>query len=129
MVETDPNSCQTAATDDDACQTFQSFRQFLEFMGRRHMLEVLFEIGKAPSQRFTVLQQAVGITPKTLTSRLHDLVELGLVERRAFNEIPPRVEYSLTQKGSAIGPVFQALLKWLQENAPGAQPSAFAGER
>ncbi|HEY9788112.1 MAG TPA: helix-turn-helix domain-containing protein [Candidatus Obscuribacterales bacterium] len=50
-----------------------------------------------------------GINPKTLTDRLRDLERWGIVKRTAFQEIPPRVEYSLTEKGRELKCVVEAL--------------------
>ena len=47
-----------------------------------------------------------------LTTTLRELERLGIVRREQFNEIPPRVEYSLTEKGRALLPVFFELAKW-----------------
>ena len=47
-----------------------------------------------------------------LTSTLRDLEEYGIVHREQFNEIPPHVEYSLTEKGKALLPAFLELAKW-----------------
>ena len=51
-----------------------------------------------------------------LTNTLRDLKELGIIHREQFNEIPPHVEYSLTEKGKALLPVFFEILKWGEEN-------------
>jgi len=60
--------------------------------------------------RFSQLQQSLGnINPRTLSSRLSALEESGLVIRRAYAEVPPRVEYSLTDKGRALLPLFEAI--------------------
>ena len=53
-----------------------------------------------------------GISPKTLTDRLRDLEQHGLVERVSYAEIPPRVEYTLTQAGRTLEPVIGALAAW-----------------
>ena len=47
-----------------------------------------------------------------LTHALRDLETLGIVHREQFNEVPPHVEYSLTEKGLALLPVFTELAKW-----------------
>lgn len=52
------------------------------------------------------------ITNTMLSSTLRDLENLGIVNREQFNEIPPHVEYSLTEKGKALLPVFTELAKW-----------------
>src|SRR2546423_11101826 len=62
------------------------------------------------SMRFNALRATLGhISSKTLSSRLKLLEELGFVQRLAFLEIPPRVEYHLTEKGRELGVVIAAL--------------------
>lgn len=56
------------------------------------------------------------ITNTMLTNTLRDLEELGIVHREQFNEIPLHVEYSLTEKGKALLPVFFELAKWGENN-------------
>ncbi len=70
-------------------------------------------------RRYTQLQASTGISPRVLADRLKDLVDHGIATRAVFAEIPPRVEYSLTQKGSGAVPVLEALRAygdtWLME--------------
>ena len=62
------------------------------------------------SMRFNALRTELGyISSKTLSHRLKMLEELGLVQRQAFLEIPPRVEYHLTEHGRELGEVIEAL--------------------
>lgn len=62
------------------------------------------------SRRFGALQRSlVGISPKTLSERLKRLEESGVVARRCFAEVPPRVEYTLTDKGYALLPIVEAM--------------------
>ena len=56
------------------------------------------------------------ITNTMLTNTLRDLEELGIIHREQFNEIPPHVEYSLTEKGKSLLPVFFEISKWVEEN-------------
>lgn len=76
------------------------------------------------TRRFTELRRSLaGVSPKTLTDRLRALEQRGLVERRSFAEIPPRVEYSLTADGRTLEPVIAALGAWGSRLGPaGAQP-------
>ena len=60
-------------------------------------------------RRFTELQASTGISARVLTDRLHTMVERGLITRRMYAEIPPRVEYALTEKGQAAVSVVAAL--------------------
>ena len=62
--------------------------------------------------RFDEFQESLGIAPNILTRRLKALVETGLLERRRYNERPPRDEYVLTQAGCDFRPVLWALLAW-----------------
>ena len=62
------------------------------------------------TRRFGEVLEAVGnVSPKTVSQRLKMLEEIGFVERQAFLEIPPRVEYSLTEKGRALADIMEAI--------------------
>jgi DNA-binding HxlR family transcriptional regulator len=70
--------------------------------------------------RFSELERSLhGISPKTLSERLKRLEEADIVERACFAEVPPRVEYSLTEKGFALLPVIESMrefgLRWLPD--------------
>jgi len=52
------------------------------------------------------------VNPKTLTDRLRALEQHDILRREVFAEVPPRVEYTLTDKGRALAPVLQALASW-----------------
>jgi DNA-binding HxlR family transcriptional regulator len=65
------------------------------------------------TRRFGELRSSLtGISPKTLTDRLNALCHEGLVERTMYAEIPPRVEYALTDTGRTVAPVIHALAAW-----------------
>ena len=65
------------------------------------------------TMRFGELKKAVGtITQKVLTANLRDMEEKGLVERKVYNEKPPRVEYTLTDLGYSLGEVLDAMATW-----------------
>jgi DNA-binding HxlR family transcriptional regulator len=74
--------------------------------------------------RFCELERSLeGISPRTLSLRLRALEEQGIVERRTFPEVPPRVEYALTDKGRALVPIVESMraygISWLAcEDAP-----------
>jgi DNA-binding HxlR family transcriptional regulator len=78
---------------------------------------VLFHLGQR-TMRFGELQRALeGITPKVLTRQLRDLDGDGLVSRRVHAEIPPRVEYSLTDLGRDLLPILDQLHDWATRNS------------
>ena len=66
--------------------------------------------------RFDDFQKGLGIAPNILTKRLAALVEAGLLERRRYNERPPRDEYILTEAGRDYLPVLQALGGWARKH-------------
>jgi DNA-binding HxlR family transcriptional regulator len=64
----------------------------------------------AGTSRFCELERSLaGISPRTLSLRLRALEEEGVVERQTFGEVPPRVEYALTQKGLALLPIIDGM--------------------
>jgi DNA-binding HxlR family transcriptional regulator len=64
-------------------------------------------------RRFGELRATLaGVSPKTLTERLRFLEDRGVVRRVIYPEIPPKVEYSLTERGRSLAPVMEALRVW-----------------
>ena len=81
----------------------------------------------AGSSRFCELERSLeGISPRTLSLRLRALEEEGIVARHTFPEVPPRVEYALTEKGRALVPLIEDMrkygTKWLLGEAVEAEP-------
>ena len=67
------------------------------------------------TQRFSELERSLeGISPKTLSERLSALEREGMLSRRTFAEVPPRVEYSLTEKGQALVTLIGAMREYGQ---------------
>lgn len=88
-------------------------RRTLEILSGKWRTHIIYELCKKDSCRFSELKKAVPrITNTMLTSTLRDLEQLGIIHREQWNEIPPHVEYSLTEKGKALLPVFTELAKW-----------------
>ena len=87
-------------------------------LGQPHMLRVLHEFLNVDSQptRFGELQRELDLSPRTLSSRLKALVEAGLLVRRRYSEIPPRVEYEATQKARELGQLFREMETWASHN-------------
>jgi len=68
--------------------------------------------------RFSELQRAVRpITQKELTRQLRQFETRGLVDRKVFAEVPPRVEYQITKLGKSLRPTLDSLAKWMTTNA------------
>lgn len=74
---------------------------------------VLFELSKNVTMRFGELRKAIpNISNTMLTATLKELEDRGLVERLQFNEIPPRVEYTATERAKSLRTVFEAMAAW-----------------
>lgn len=74
--------------------------------------------------RFVELQRRLGtITPKVLTQRLRSLERDGLVTRQYCAEVPPSVEYEITDPGRSLQPAFAALGVWAQDQLPAVEKS------
>src|ERR687883_177144 len=67
-------------------------------------------------RRFCELERSLaGISPRTLSLRFRALEEEGIVERQTFPEVPPRVEYALTEKGRALVPIVESMRTYGRE--------------
>ena len=85
----------------------------LELLQGKWTLYVIFELSKTDSIRFGELKKRLpDITNTMLASTLRFLAEHGLVSRVQCNEIPPHVEYSLSEAGRALYPIFTEIGKW-----------------
>lgn len=92
-------------------------RNVLSRVGDKWSMLVLFTLEANERQRFKELQRNIpDISQKMLTATLKMLEADALILREAFPEIPPRVEYSLTDKGKSLLPLIDNLLVWASEN-------------
>lgn len=68
------------------------------------------------TKRFGELKKSIGsVSQKVLTAQLRDMEQNGLVHREVFAEVPPRVEYSLTELGRSLKPILDAMWNWGEE--------------
>ena len=90
-----------------------SIRRVLKVLSGQWRPQIIYTLYKHPACRFGQLQKAMPrVTNAMLTATLRDLERIGIVERRQFNEMPPHVEYSLTDKGCALLPIFYEMTVW-----------------
>src|SRR5262245_17367303 len=91
----DATSCSVAATS--------------ELIGSKWTALIVHDLSEGP-RRFTELEHACpGISPRTLSERLHMLEDQGIVLRASYPESPPRVEYELTEKGRSMLPIIEEM--------------------
>ncbi len=93
----------------------------IDLIGKKWTLCILVTLGNAGSVRFNGLLDALpGISPRTLSDTLKDLVRQGILTRTVFPEAPPRVEYALTDQGRALRSLIAPLMEWAAERTPGS---------
>lgn len=89
----------------------------LNFLGKKHTLAIQRQFAYADGPlRFTDLEESLHISPNTLSDRLKEFTEAGLLTRHAYNEIPPRVEYTMTDKSRDLKPIFRHLSAWVDRH-------------
>ncbi len=89
----------------------------LKMIGGKAKPLILYMLIEDGALRFKDLMAAVTqVSQKTLTNQLRELEADGLIKREAFSEIPPRVEYSATNKGKTLFPILDLMCAWGEKN-------------
>lgn len=95
-------------------------RDVMSRLGDKWSLLVLVSLQTNGIMRFSDLQRSIGdVSQRMLTVTLRTLETDGIVERKAYAEVPPRVEYSLTDRGRSLMPCLNGLVEWAERNADG----------
>lgn len=91
----------------------RTVEHLFDLLGRAHAMAILsaFAFADGP-RRFSDLESSLEVPANTLSTRLSELVDAGLLERAAYDEVPPRVEYEPTEKARALFPAFGRLHVW-----------------
>ncbi len=85
----------------------------LEVFGGKWKSRIICVLAAKKTLRYSQLRREMGnITDAVLASALKELIASRIVARKSFDEIPPRVEYSLTEKGLSVVPILQNICKW-----------------
>lgn len=104
------------------CKTISTVQRML---GGKWKLEILYYIGVKDVRRFGALRRCITeITESSLTKQLRELEEDGFLSRKDFGEIPPHVEYALTELGESFLPVLDFMRVWGEKNLPAEQTDA-----
>ena len=89
------------------------FSYTLSLINGKYKMTILYTLMEFKVVRFNDMKRYIGtISDKTLSSSLQELVEDGLVHREMYPQIPPRVEYSLTEAGQSLIPILDGMCEW-----------------
>jgi DNA-binding HxlR family transcriptional regulator len=92
------------------CQPLpEEVRRATDLLGRRHALAIVYA-SRSGATRFNEFRQVLGpVPPTTLSARLDELADAGILERRVIDSRPPRTEYALTERGHRLSALLDAL--------------------
>lgn len=88
------------------------YQPAFDLLARRHALTIIWLLQQQQPRRFTQIKQELNVNPVTLTQRLCELEAERIVTRREYAELPPRVEYALTEKGADLVHLVEKLCEW-----------------
>ncbi|KAB7513644.1 MULTISPECIES: winged helix-turn-helix transcriptional regulator [Halobacteriales] len=93
----------------------------IDTLSRKYAMQLVSIIGAHDSLRFAEIEDHLPTaSTSTISKRLNEFEEAGLVSRTQYNEIPPRVEYALTEDGDEVRTRLEPLLEWATENSGNA---------
>ena len=85
----------------------------VSLIGSKWKLLIMRDLLLNGSMRFKALQRSIGgVSQKVLTTNLRNMEDAGLIVRRVYAEVPPRVEYSLTELGQSLRPIIDSMWAW-----------------
>lgn len=97
------------------CEGECYLQKIFSLFGRKHSLPIIRLLLLKDRVRFNEIVKSIGGSPKTIQDRLEELARHGLLNREQYNEIPIRVEYSLTEPGKALEPMFEVISSWIKK--------------
>src|SRR5947209_13717876 len=107
-----PRPAKTTTVSTESAISARAVERTLDVIGGKWTVQILRDLFEG-TRRFGQLQQSLGgVSPKMLIARLRELEERGLVTRTLYPEIPPRVEYSLTDDGRTLRPIIDSMADW-----------------
>lgn len=90
--------------------------EMMDVVGGKWKAVILWHLFKGP-RRFSVLRKSIpGVSQKMLTQQLRELEIHGLIDRRVYDDSPPRVEYWLTDLGKSFQPIHEAMIAWWSQH-------------
>ncbi len=105
--------------DSDTIKECTHASRFFNQISKKWTMPVIHSMGLGRPVRFNELKRMIdGISAACLSDRLGELEKAGIISRRVYPETPPRVEYSLTDKGLQLRTLLAGLVDWLRQNSP-----------
>lgn len=112
-METEHHSCKTGEVN------IRPFAYAISLVDGKWKMHILFWLWKKEVLRYSELKRLLGsVTHKMLSSQLKELETDGLLLRREYPQVPPKVEYSLSDTGNSLMPVLEALCRWGYAHVP-----------
>lgn len=99
---------------DEAPQCGYEVERIARLLSGKWTLLILYYLAEG-KRRFSELERLLRVNPRTLSSRLSELEAAGIVSREGYAEVPPRVEYSLTEKGCGLIPIIEAMSAYAKQ--------------
>ncbi|MFD5338979.1 winged helix-turn-helix transcriptional regulator [Streptomyces hawaiiensis] len=96
----------------------------MDVIGGKWKVLILWALNERPCRFGELRRELPGVTEKVLASHLRQMEADGLVHREAYDEVPPRVEYSLTARGASLNEALEPLGAWGRANILGGSPAA-----
>ena len=116
MAETPETSPDTPDIQDSEISCYCPLDGVMDLLSRQYAMQVICVVGAIGPARYGEIEETFGeVSSSTLSTRLNDLVEAGFLSREQYNEIPPRVEYELTETGDELRGRLDPLLEWAEE--------------
>lgn len=88
----------------------------MKVVGSKWAIPILFTL-MSGRQRFSNLQKTLDISPRTLSLRLNQLEKNQLITKQVFAEVPPRVEYDLTERGRSLNEIISKMCQWGEKSS------------
>lgn len=118
------NRCGCSAPDESASATTERtcycpVDELLDVVSREYALGIIGLLANSDPRRHSEIAAALDVNSSSvLADRLNELTELGLLERTSYDQVPPHVEYSLTDDGREFERRLRPLLQWVTEDEP-----------
>ncbi|MBI2451708.1 helix-turn-helix transcriptional regulator [Candidatus Pacearchaeota archaeon] len=114
IMKTDDRDCCRMKSAEGYCP--RPLESVTDYISKKWTMSIIMTIGNFGNLRFNdLLGRIEGSTAKIISQRLKELEEENIIIRKSFNELPPRVEYSLTKKGKNLTKALLPLLNWSEK--------------